>query len=146
MTHLTKSLTEFVIGFKLIVQHPISRAQNKGSFHYHYMAWRNPAAALKAVTILVCSRHAVANQSPLATRAEFHCTDKTGSYSGQKIVWKYEMAWLNMIILWCHQTWLAWKSPNWLNISIGKSPISMVHFPANHVWLPEAKVSSSELT
>ena len=34
-----------------------------------------------------------------------------------------------------NQTWLAGKSPNWMEVDFaGKSPISMIHFPANYVW------------
>ena len=36
-----------------------------------------------------------------------------------------------------NQTWLAGKPPNWMEVLVGKSPISMIHFPASHVWLPE---------
>ena len=36
-----------------------------------------------------------------------------------------------------NQTWRAGKSPNWMEVWIGTSPISMVHFPASHGWLPE---------
>ena len=50
-----------------------------------------------------------------------------------KVWWFYIV--ILVYILWCHQTWLAGKSPNWMEVFIGQSAISMVHFPARHVWL-----------
>ena len=35
--------------------------------------------------------------------------------------------------LWFHQPWLAGKSPNWMEVSMGNH-WEMVHFPAHHVW------------
>ena len=35
-----------------------------------------------------------------------------------------------------------WKSPNWMEVFIGKPPISTVHFPASRVWFPEGIADS----
>ena len=32
---------------------------------------------------------------------------------------------------------MAVENPLWMGVLSGKSPISMVHFPASHVWFPE---------
>ena len=43
-----------------------------------------------------------------------------------------------------NQTW-QWKNPLWIEVWIGKSPISMVHFPARHVYrrvLPHQSIVS----
>ena len=37
------------------------------------------------------------------------------------------------------------ENPLWMEIFIGKSHISMVHFPARHVWLPEVKWCDSHV-
>ena len=43
-------------------------------------------------------------------------------------------------LIWCHQTWLENPRSEWRLILLGKSLISMVHFPGRHVWLPEGKL------
>ena len=46
----------------------------------------------------------------------------------------------HIINLWFHQTWLAGKSLNWMEVLMGKSPNLMVHFPARQAMVEYRRV------
>jgi hypothetical protein len=69
---------------------------------------------------------------------DWETTAPGGIAGNHEHAWSYRLDMANDIAISGHQTWLAGKSPFWMEVKISwENHPEMWNFPACHVWLPE---------